>query len=112
MEAIEFVTALRERIIERDHQAYQNLLDNTTEATDPLWKKILPLYKSMTNEQKVAFLQFLRLIQVNTLSHILGILDGSTALNENNEIFVLQTEQDEEIINGDLQDIFWEMEEI
>lgn len=52
------------------------------------------------------------MIQVNTVSHLLGILDGSTYLNENRESFVLTTEQDDELINGSLQDIFLELEEI
>lgn len=112
MEAIEFVKAVRERVVDNDYQVYQEMLENTTEVKDPLWKEILPLYKSLGKEQQVTFLQFLRLIQVNTLSHILGILDGSSYLNKNNEGLILKTDQNEGVINGDLQDIFWGMEEI
>lgn len=112
MEAIKFVTVVRERVIEDDNQVYQELLENTLEAKDPIWGNILPIYKSLTKEQRLAFLQFLRLIQVNTLSHVFGILDGSTDLSDSDESFVLKTEQSEDVINGDLQDIFLEMEEI
>jgi hypothetical protein len=111
METIEFITKLKERVIENENKVYQNLLNTTTEARDPLWQGILPIYGNMTKDQQASFLKFLRMIQVNTLSHILGILDGSTYLNENNEDFILKTEQNEHIINGDLQDIFLAMEE-
>lgn len=112
MEAIEFVSAIRERVIENDFQVYQNLLDNTTEAEDPTWKEVLPIYKSLTKEQQLAFLKLLRLVQANTLSHVLGIIDGSTYLNKKNENLVLKTKQNGNMINGDLQDMFLEMEEI
>lgn len=112
MEAIEFVTKLKERVIENDNKVYQDLLDTTIEAKDKIWQSILPIYKNMTKDEQLAFIQFLRLIQVNTLSHILGVLDGTTFLNNGNVNFVLKTEENGEIINGDLQDIFLEMEEI
>jgi hypothetical protein len=111
MEAKEFVTAIRKRVIESDHTVYQDLLKNTTIAKDPIWKEILPIYKGMTKEQQKSFLLFFRMIQVNTVSHILGILDGSSYLNENQEDFVLTTKNSDNIINGFLQDIFLEMEE-
>jgi len=111
MEAIAFVKSIRERVIESDHTDYQNMLTNTDDATDPTWKEILSLFKNLTKEQKESFLNFLRLIQVNTVSHIFGILDGSTYLDESRETFVLKTESSEDAINGDLQDLFLEMEE-
>lgn len=112
MKSIELVTKLREQVIENDNRIYQNLLDTTTNAKDPIWQGILPIYKGLSNNQQVAFLQFLRMIQVNTLSHVLGILDGSSYITENGESFILKTEGKDEMINGYLQDIFLEMEEL
>jgi len=111
MESIEFVKQLKERVIENDNKVYQNLLDTTTEAKDSIWQGVLPIYKNLNADQKLAFLHFLRMIQVNTLSHILGVLDGSTTLSENDVNFILKTEEKDEQINGDLQDIFLGMEE-
>jgi hypothetical protein len=74
-------------------------------------KEILSLFKNLTKEQKASFLNFSRLIQVNTVSHIFGILDGSTYLDESRQSFILKTETGEDIINGDLQDLFLEIEE-
>jgi hypothetical protein len=111
MEPIEFVTAIRDRVIESDNVNYLNMLNAKEDIKDPLWKEVLTLYKSLHKEQQQSFLFIFRLIQVNTVSHILGILDGSAYLNDKQETFVLKTETSDLIINGDLQDIFLEMEE-
>lgn len=111
MNAIEFVTKLRERVIEDDNKIYQNLLNATKEAKDPVWQGILPIYKNLSEEQQIAFFLFLRMIQVSTMSHILGILDGTTVLTKNIEKFILKITDEEETMSGNLQDIFFEMEE-
>lgn len=38
-------------------------------------------YKKMTKEEKENFYCFLELVMINTASHILGLIDGSTSLN-------------------------------
>ncbi len=111
MKAKEFVTAIRERVIENDHSIYRNLLNATVDSKDSIWKEILSLYSSLSTEQQESLLKFLRMIQVNTVSHLFGILDGSTFLDENRESFILKTELDERVINGDLLDLFLELEE-
>jgi hypothetical protein len=111
MKAVEFIEDLRKIVIEDSVLSSKTLLDSSVEAKDPYWKDILLIYNSITEEQKMSFINFLRLIKVNTLSHVLGILDGSSYLNEKREGFKLITEPDQEIINGHLQDIFLEMEE-
>lgn len=111
MEAIEFITAIRKRVIESDFKVYQELLNTTNEANDPVWNEALLIYNDLTNEQQESFLSFLRLIQVNAVSHFLGILDGSTYLNERREDFILKTERGNKPLNGNLQDLFLEIEE-
>lgn len=111
MEAENFVLAIRNNVIESNYLAYKELLENTTEATDPIWKSFLPLYQGMNHEQRLAFLNFMRSVQVSTVSQIFGILDGSSSLSENQENLILTTDQDTNPINGYLQDIFLEMEE-
>jgi hypothetical protein len=112
MNNVKFIEALRQRAIENDNQFYQNLLDSTDEAKDPVWNKILYIYRNCSTEQKKSIVDFIRLIQVNTMSHILGVLDGSTYLSEDRELFILKAEKSDEMINGDLQDIFLGMEEM
>lgn len=111
MRANEFVKAIRQNVITDDHTLYRNLLDNSDNASDTVWKSILPIYKNLTEDQKKSFLDFLRLVQVNTVSHIFGVLDGATYLDEKKESFELKPQLGDEIINGYLQDIFLEMEE-
>ena len=111
MDAKEFVKAIRSRVIEDDNKAYRDLLNNTNDTKDIIWAGMLPIYKSMTKQEQDTFLDFLKLIQVNTVSHVFGILDGSSYLSENGPDFFLRTEPNGDLINGDLQDIFWETEE-
>lgn len=111
MKAIDFINRLREQVIEEDNKAYQNLFDVAIDAKDPIWKDILSIYKDMPKEQQLAFLHFIRMIQANTLSHILGVLDGTTPLTKTHESFILKTKGNEASINGNLQDLFLVMEE-
>lgn len=111
MDAKEFVKAIRSRVIEDDNKAYRDLLNNTNDTKDIIWAGMLPIYKSMTKQEQDTFLDFLKLIQVNTVSHVFGILDGSSYLSKNGPDFFLRTEQNGDLINGDLQDIFWETDE-
>lgn len=82
MKASEFIKAIRQNVITGDHTLYRDLLDNSDNASDPVWKSILPMYKSLTEDQKKSFLDFLRFVQVNTVSHIFEVLDGATYLDE------------------------------
>lgn len=109
MKVLAFIKHLKEYVI--DNEIYRNLLDSTSIASDHVWQGILPIYKELNKELQDSFLQFLRLIQVNTLSNLLGILDGSTFLSSENEKFILRTEGSDTTINGDLQDIFLGLEE-
>ena len=111
MQSLKFVEAIRDRVIENNTRTYKDLLENTKDAKDPIWKEILPIYNNLTGEQKKSFLQFMRMVSVNTVSHIFGILDGSTYLNEENDRYNLSTESDGRLLNGELQDIFLELEE-
>jgi hypothetical protein len=110
MESMEFVEEIRKRVVENVTMKYRDSLENTTNATDPIWNAILPIYKNMSINERDSFMEFVRLVQVNTLSHVLGIIDGSTYLNEKRESFVLTTESNTTKINGDLQDIFLSLE--
>lgn len=111
MEVEEFVKEIRERIIQNDNNIYEEILNTKGDVKDLIWKESISIYQSLSIDQKKYFLQLLRLIQVNTLSHIFGILDGSTYLTEDNDGFILVEKSTNNIINGDLQDVFLEMEE-
>ncbi|MFP3596895.1 hypothetical protein [Chryseobacterium sp. SIMBA_029] len=90
-------------IIEGNLEFYKKLLDTTNQATDLVWKGILSMYIDFSREEKEVFLKFLRVIEINTLSHVLGILDGSTFVEGIKDDFVLTTEENNEKINENLQ---------
>ena len=111
MEAKEFVTKLKERVIDNDFKIYEELIESKSRIKDPTWQGIIEIYNSINKKEQLALLNFLRLVQVNTLSHVLGILDGTVNLSNRNLNFILKTSRNDNAINGDLQDIFLEMEE-
>lgn len=112
MEAEKFVKSLREVVINENLIEYEKILSSDlSEVTDLTWQPIVAKYQSFTETEKESFLNFIRLIEVNTLSNVLGIIDGSSYLDENGEEFELRCTSDDEVISGDLQDYFLGMEE-
>jgi hypothetical protein len=105
------VKILDRDVIKGNLELYKNLLDTTNEATDPVWKGILPMYINFSKEEKEVFLKFLRVVEINTLSHVLGILDGVNYAEGIDEDFILTTESSPERINENLQDLFLELQE-
>lgn len=109
MKSEELVKILNRDVIKGNLELYQNLLETTNEATDPVWKGILPMYIDFSKEEKEIFIKFLRIVEINTLSHVLGILDGTTHAEGIENDFILTTEDDNGKINEDLQDLFLEL---
>ncbi|MCT2561817.1 hypothetical protein [Chryseobacterium herbae] len=105
----QLVAILKRDVIDGNIELYKNLLNTTNEAQNPIWKSILLMYIELSKEDKEVFLNFLRIVEINTLSHVLGILDGSTYVDEINDEFILTTESSNEKINEDLQDLFLEL---
>ncbi|WP_299178595.1 hypothetical protein [uncultured Chryseobacterium sp.] len=109
MKPEDLIKILNRDVIKGNLELYQNLLDTTNEATDPVWKGILPMYINFSKEEKETFLKFLKIVEINTLSHVLGILDGTTYAEGIENDFILTTENDNKKINEDLQDLFLEL---
>ncbi|UWX60372.1 hypothetical protein N0B40_18475 [Chryseobacterium oranimense] len=109
MKPEELVKILKRDVIEENIDLYQNLLDTTSEATDPIWKGILPIYINLSKNEKAIFLKFLRIVEINTLSHVLGIFDGTTYTEGIDDEFMINIEGKKEKLNGDLQNLFLEL---
>ncbi|WP_284463992.1 hypothetical protein [Chryseobacterium sp.] len=105
----EFVKILNRETIDGNLELYKDLLDTKTEAQDPVWKGILSIYINLSKEEKDTFLKFVKIVEVNTLSHVLGILDGSTYAEGIDDGFILTAENNNEKINEDLQSLFLEL---
>lgn len=67
------------------------------------------IYINFSREEKEIFLKFLKIVEINTLSHVLGILDGSIFTDGIEEEFILSTENNGKKINEDLQSLFLEL---
>ena len=109
-----FVEKIRKAIIDENDAIYRDLFNNTdmADATDEYWKKALLLFKSLDKYGQEALFEIMRQVSVDTLSNMFGVLDGVSSLENVDEEFKLTADDDEsEVINGDLQDIFLEMEE-
>lgn len=109
MKAEELVKILNKEVIEKNLSLYQDLLDNTNEASDPVWKGIVPMYINFSRHEKEIFLKFLKIVEINTLSHVLGILDGTNHVDEIENNFILTIENSDKKINEDLQELFLEL---
>lgn len=112
MEAEEFIESLRRTVLESDLKDYGKILaEDITQVSDQTWRPIVLKYQLFSDVEKKEFINFMRMIQVNTISHVLGVIDGSSYLDENNEDFKLICSSDGKLINGDLQDYFLDAEE-
>jgi hypothetical protein len=72
MKAIDFIKAIHEVVVEEGLESYKEILQTTTTASDDIWNTILPIYKSLSEKEKTVFLAFIRLVEVDTISNLLG----------------------------------------
>lgn len=105
----EFVSRIRSEVLEQNLAIYcQNLEDprSTTIGRGAHWPRMAELYQSLTEDQRRLFVEGVRQVMVDTLSNVLGILDGSTLLGQHRDCFHLTYGGDHEVINGELLDLF------
>ncbi|WP_167375335.1 hypothetical protein [Chryseobacterium oleae] len=55
MKPSELVKILKRDVIEGSIELYENLLNTTKEARDPVWKGILPMYIDFSKEERTVF---------------------------------------------------------
>ncbi|QCT01645.1 hypothetical protein E6C60_0925 [Paenibacillus algicola] len=103
-----FVKSLYETIVEENLQLYKNLYEttNVTSKTDDYWKKTIGFYDSLTDENKDTLMRIIEQTMIDTISNMLGVIDGSSTLNDCSlEPKLLLDSNDTE---GELQDLFLE----
>jgi len=107
----EFVSAIREEIVDSNLSSYRQLfIENRPEsATDPYWQEALRFFGSLPTSERTVFFRILRQVTVDTISSILGMLDGVWELKDQEGDFDLLLAG--ERLNGDLQDEFLAAEE-
>lgn len=106
MEPIEFIKKITSEIVESNSEIYKELFEttNSNEVEDNYWKEALNFYKKSNVDDKNTILKIIKQIQIDTISNLLGIMDGVVALENTDGDFSLNYEGIP--LNGDLQDIF------
>jgi hypothetical protein len=105
----DFVSCVRREVLEANLALYrQNLGRSVQSSAEPhtFWPKMTELYQSLTEEQRRQFVEGIRQVMVDTLSNVLGILDGSTLLEHHRGYFHLTYGDEPHELNGELQDLF------
>lgn len=111
MTSDEFVAGLMHSTVEENVIIYRQLFEETKDASDPYWKRALVLYNQLPSEQKSIFFEIIRQVCVDTVSNVLGIIDGVNPLDGATEAFTL-TYGSTQTLSGDLQNLFLIKDEV
>jgi putative transposase len=113
MTSNEFARKLRDELVNKDLKRYEELFQSTamTTVSDPYWRQALSFYSSLGEAQRDTLFQIIRQTSIDTVSSVLGVLDGVIRLEGQSEGFKLTTESSSELLNQGLQDAFLELEE-
>ena len=108
------VSQIRREVVEANTLLYRQDYDSTLPADveDAYSKDATSLYQSLGTNEREIFIKILRQTVVDTVSTILGVLDGVCVIGDPIEDFILVTESDPTKLNGNLQDIFIAEEEV
>lgn len=107
----ELVTAIYNSILVENIEIYKSLFGTTKIGlkTTEYWKSLLGLYEKLSDDDKQVLLRIIEQTVIDTISNMLGAIDGSSTLAELELETGLTVENQN--IQGDLQDIFLEMVE-
>ena len=113
MKPEDFVQKIRQSVLDENIAIYRELFETTEieETSDPYWKSALLLFNKLGVEEKEVLLNIMRQASVDTISNLFALLDGVSCLEGQQGDFYLALSKDLNALNGDLQDIFLEMEE-
>ena len=102
----EFIKKLNQFVIKENLSLYNSILTETSRETvsDDYWKNTLNLYDSLGTENRQGLLTIMHQVQIDTLSNLLGIIDGTTFLTDEEGDFQLKFGDNE--LSGLLQDLF------
>lgn len=108
----DFVIGLMNNTVDDGVNYYQDVFNDRTpeDATNPYWKRALQLYQCLTPENKTVFFEIVRQVSVDTVSSVLGIIDGVGFMKGAKDDFTLLYGKDQEL-SGDLQSLFLVEEE-
>lgn len=113
MKPEEFVKKIRQSVLDENIAIYKDLFEGTSidQATDLYWIEALGLFNKLSDDDKKILFKIMRQVSVDTISNIFALFDGINFLEDQTENFSLTLNDKQERLNGDLQDIFLEIEE-
>ena len=104
-QAESLVRLFKANIVQSNLEVYRKLFKETSrsDATDKYWQIALEFFHELSPNQREVLFKIIKQTQIDTLAHILGIIDG-TVLTEGETDLSLMTNN--ERVSGDLQDLF------
>ena len=81
-----------------------------TQITDPYWQSVVDLLSKLDDSDKEIVRNIIRQVSVDTVSHVLAIIDGVSTLEDDDTEYAL-TADGETVISGNLQSFFLEVDE-
>lgn len=78
---------------------------------NPIGKKHWLFYSELSDKNKEILFKIIEQVEVDAVSNILGVLDGVVSIGEEDIEFKVTINDNNEPINGDLQDLFLEYDE-
>ena len=78
MNSEEFVRELRKEVIEDGMTFYQEFFENKDDFSsgDSYWRDVTTFYAGLDEKQQAVLLAIVRQVSVDTVSNLLGIIDG------------------------------------
>lgn len=113
MNPSDLADALKAHIVDMNSLLYQRMFDDELLAEprrddlDPEFQRSLEIYEALTESQQEALIRRFRQITVDSISSLLGIIDGSTPCGDFTGDFAL-TYNGSKVGDDDLQDAFLE----
>ncbi|MFB3164969.1 transposase [Neobacillus sp. 179-J 1A1 HS] len=103
-----FVKSLYKSIVQENLELYKSLYKttNVTSNTDDYWRKALGLYINLGEENKGVLFKIIEQTMIDTISSMLGIIDGSSTLIDCSMEPKLHLDSTD--TEGELQDCFLE----
>jgi hypothetical protein len=104
----DFVKSLYKSIVKENLELYKTVYETTNVGpkTDKHWREAIGLYNTLTDENKAILMSIIEQTMIDTISSMLGIIDGSSTLIDcSMEPKLLLDTIDTE---GELQDCFLE----
>lgn len=111
MTSIDFINGIYKECVTEQLKLYESLLENTSNATDPVWIEIINVYKKLDDREKKSFIDFLKIVEVNTIASLLSIVDGDKPINNDFSTFEFKTENGENM-SGNLTYTFLEKDDL